>query len=335
MNARTRRSLWDGRFTGKHGIARFATEVYRNLSSPPPKWSDARFPPYSMLAPLEAAREIRRTGSGLLVSPSYAVAAPGRHRQLLTVHDLILLDVQEETSLAKRVYFERLVRPAIQRSGAVMTVSEFSKRRLIEWTGLAPENVFMVGNGCSMPILEQPEAAIQGRVADPYVLFVGNERVHKNFRLVVQAMTHVDNDVRLVTVGLSDPFLDAECTLAGLERTRVTGMRGIDDAQLTQLYTGASCLAVPSTYEGFGLIALEALARGVPSVYCCEAVAEVVGDAGLRSPDTLDDVAFAATIDQALAGALPVATLTARAEIFRWQDVAERVALAELAVAQG
>ncbi|WP_102510183.1 glycosyltransferase family 4 protein [Sanguibacter massiliensis] len=323
MSAST--TVWDGRITGMHGIARFAREVYSRLPAQPDAWTDARTSPYSAFAPVETAVMLRRRRADLFLSPTYAPALRGPYQQLITVHDLIFLDVDAESSLAKRQYFERLVRPTIRRANAVMTVSEFSRKRLVEWSGLAEDRVFMVGNGCSEAPLDDVAGALTDRARDPFVLFVGNERVHKNFRLVARAMKHVEAGVRLVTVGLSQEYLDQTCSETGLDRARVTGHVGIDDAKLTELYTAASVLAVPSTYEGFGLIALEALARGVMSVYCCDAVDEVVGSTGVRSADADDEVAYADALTRAMASPTPVSELLARADSFRWTDVARRV----------
>lgn len=321
MNVGT--TVWDGRITGMHGIARFSREVYSRLPVQPAAWTRARTKPYSPLAPAEAALMLRRRRADLFLSPTYAPALPGPYRQLITVHDLIFLDVAAESSLVKRQYFDRLVRPTIRRTGAVMTVSEFSRQRLVEWSGLPADSVHMVGNGCSEAPLEDIDGALLARDRDPYVLFVGNEREHKNFRLLARAMTLVDTSVRLVTVGLSPTFLDRVCTETGLARIRVTPHVGIGDVELTALYSAASVLAVPSTYEGFGLIALEALARGVMTVYCCDAVSEVVGSTGNRS--TNEAGAFADALTRAISSPTPIAELLLRSERFRWQDVAVRV----------
>lgn len=315
--------LWDGRFRGQHGIARFGQESYRHLAWQPTTWTTDRCKPYSPAGALEMAVELRRRKTRFLISPSYAAAPAGPYQQILTVHDLILLDVEAESSRGKQAYFKYLVRPAIRRAGVVMTVSEFSRRRIVDWSGLEPEQVVVVGNGCSMPLVDP--ALDKPRAERPYLLYVGNERPHKNFSLVTQAMALLTDDIDLVTVGLSESFVAARCAEAGIPGHRVRTHRHISDATLLELYDGAEVLAVPSTYEGFGLIALEALARGVPSVYCCDAVGEVVGDTGFRSSDPHDAEGYADALRRALARPRASGALVSRASMFRWSDVGQRV----------
>lgn len=324
MNREASGTLWDGRVEGAHGIARFAREVYTRLDPRPDAWKGKR-PPYSALAPLEAARALRAADANLLLSPTYAVALPGPYRQVVTVHDLILLSDPHESSLLKRTYFDRLVRPAIARSGLVMTVSEYSQREIARWAGLELDQVVVVGNGCSMPLLPDATTARRARQSDPYVLFVGNDRPHKNFVTLARAMASIQADARLVTVGVSPDSVARLADGTGLDVARVDIRMGLDDQTLQALYTNASVLSVPSTVEGFGLIALEAAARGVPTVYSCDALAEVLGTTGIRSGDPFDHHSLAASLRDALGSTPDHSALVARAASFRWEDVALRV----------
>lgn len=96
----------------------------------------------------------------------------------------------------------------------------------------------------------------------------------------------------------------------------------VDDATLGALYRGAAALAVPSLSEGFGLPALEAMARGCPVVASnAGALPEVVGDAGVLVPPG-DPDSLAAALDGILTDPSVAAGLSAagrrRAATFTW-----------------
>src|SRR5690349_20497302 len=124
---------WDARWNGNHGIGRFQREIrarlrrpLRNLHSGPR--------PGTVLDSLYLSG--RLGGSSLRVSPGFNAALLPRGRQLLTVHDLIHLNYPGEASTLKRRYYSQLVRPAIERAGVVMTVSEFTRGEIVAWLGM-------------------------------------------------------------------------------------------------------------------------------------------------------------------------------------------------------
>jgi len=132
-------------------------------------------------------------------------------------------------------------------------------------------------------------------------------------------------DVRVVTVGVPHEDITEECDARGVQRDRVSSHNGISDAELRDLYLPAACVALPSTYEGFGLPALEGMAAGTPTAYVCEAVAEVVGPLGLRSASPHDAEAYARVLLTAMKQK-PLFTdrLLTRAATFSWGDVARK-----------
>jgi glycosyltransferase involved in cell wall biosynthesis len=264
-----------------------------------------------------------RRDARIFVSPGYAAAARGPGRQILTLHDLIHLKVTDERSAAKSLYYGQVVLPAVRRSNVVLTVSEFSRSAIAEWSGLDLAAVVNVSNGLSLPLATDDEVSDPGTV-DPYVLFVGNEKPHKGFDLLVRAVRHLPPDVQVIAVGVSTARVVALCEMHGVDRSRLVVRNDVPDDALVALYTRARCLALPSSYEGFGLIALESMARGTPVVYGCDAVAEVVGELGTRVE--LNPEAFAAGLAlHTESGTTDATALRARASTFSWEDVGRRV----------
>ena len=231
-----------------------------------------------------------------------------------------------ESSRAKRLYYRRVVLPAIRSAGCVLTGSQFSRNELIHWSGLPPEAVTAVGYGCSFPRATSAELDRSVETTSRAVLFVGNPKPHKNFSLLIAALGHLDNDVQVVTVGVPYNYVAEKFETSGVALSRVSVLEDISDSQLREVYLTASCVALPSTYEGFGLAALEGMAVGTPTAYICDAVHEVVGPLGFRSISPTDGEAYADVLSQAMAMDKTARDdLIARAMTFSWDDSATLV----------
>lgn len=275
----------DDRYRGAHGIARYAGEVLPRLR---PEWQSLGLRG-NQHSPLDAFRALPRLGPDALVySPGYGalVRAP---REILTIHDLIQLRSPWPGRAKFVAYYEGPVRRVVRSAGVVLTVSETSSRDIREWVRDDSVRVVNAGIGCSAAFRPDGPSA---PAADPYVVFVGNIRAHKNLDVVLRALALAPG-VRLRAV-IPEREADAAASLAAAAGVsgRVDWLHGLDDEELAALYRGAAATAMPSTIEGFGLPALESIACGVPVLFWrgCEAVAEVVGDLG-RGMDSPKDAA--------------------------------------------
>jgi len=168
-----------------------------------------------------------------------------------------------------------------------------------------------------------------------YVLAVGTIEPRKDYPLLVRsfdAVVAAHPDVALVVVG-SDGWAAAafaEAVAASPARSRIVRPGYLDDAGLAAVLRGASVLAYPSRYEGFGFPPLQAMAAGVPVVATAAgAVPEVVGDGAWLVPPA-DADALAARLVEALSGDAAVEALVtrgrARASAFSWERCADGLA---------
>lgn len=304
----------DDRWRGHHGIARYSTEVLSRLST---TWRSLGFRsrPGSVLDLLTPRAFV---GASTIYSPGYNVGFSSTTTQLCTVHDLIHL---EHGGPQHRLYYDRVLRPVIKRAGAVLTVSETSRAAIVDWVGDDTVSVVNTGNGCSSAFnLEVPVPAV-GR---PYFLYVGNLKSHKNFDVVLTAVSQIA-DVDLVAVTPSIEELQRRCDDLGVPRDRVKAYASLSDEQLAPLYRGAVSTLVPSLLEGFGLPALESIACGTPVVHWsgCASVAEIVEGNG-RSVERATDAdewitAMRTELDR------PTAVAADATSRFAWDSVAHRV----------
>lgn len=276
--------LVDDRYRGTHGIGRYASEVLPRLTLP---WEPLGLggTPFSGV---DAFRSVGPAAAhdALVYSPGYGALLRSR-RQLLTLHDLIQLSSPGLDRWKFAAYYSGPVRAVVRRAGIVLTVSETSARAIRSWVNDDDVEIVNAGNGCS-EAFRPPEGALQR--SDPYILFVGNGRAHKNLDVVLDALSAA-RDVRLVAVVPEREV--AELTARATQRhvdARVRWVSNLGDEELADLYRGASSTVMPSTLEGFGLPALESIRCGTPVVYWagCEAVAEIVGYRG-RAVTSADD----------------------------------------------
>src|SRR5215207_2850404 len=150
----------------------------------------------------------------------------------------------------------------------VICVSEFTAGDVMRRYGVDAARIRVVPNAPSLPIKTGPAAD-----GEPYLLAVGDLRAKKNLRRLVAAWSALGTGHRLVLAGLGElPGLPAAVEAVGY----------VDDERLDALVRGADVLVHPSLYEGFGLVVLEAMARGIPVAAArATALPETGGDAAV------------------------------------------------------
>jgi glycosyltransferase involved in cell wall biosynthesis len=289
-------------------------------------WARGSFPPVEWFV---GRRDVVH-GSNFVVPPTRAAA------RVVTVHDLTVVRYPELCD-APTLAYPALIRRAVAEGAWVHTPSSFVAAEVVAEFGVDPERVRAVHHG--VPELPPAGGSSTGggrRLALPdgcrrYVLAIGTVEPRKDYPLLVRSFAAVADaqpDVALVVVGGdgwgAESF--AEAVAASPARTRIVRPGYIDDAALADVVAGASVLAYPSRYEGFGFPPLQAMAAGVPVVATAAgAVPEVVGD-GAWLVDPGDGEALSARLLTALEGGTSVDGLIARgrtrARQFSWRACA-------------
>ena len=323
------------------GVERWTLEVSRRLRAlDPQRYRTAAPPAWAHSGPAGHAWEqlalpaiaARRRAQAVFSPANLApIAWP---RNVIVVHDAAVLRVPGAYSRAYRAWHRWLGTEAARRALAVVTVSEFSRRELLELAGaLDPARLTVIAGGVDERFApaaagaaggdpETRRAATALGLAAPYVLTIATDDRRKNLdALIPCAAALAQRGIELVWAGDSRPQFSRTRPLTGL---RALGY--VPDELLVGLYRGARAFVLPSRYEGFGLTCLEAMACGTPVVAADRAsLPEVCGDAALLvDPDEPGAIARAVTSicdDPELAGRLAAAG-ERRARSFSWQRAA-------------
>jgi len=250
---------------------------------------------------------------------------------VVTIHDLAPLQFDDEGTLPP--WIERTAKDA----ALVLTPSGFTADEVRRHLGVPKERVRVIGGA---PALEaaHSRALTDGELAElgirrPFALRYGGYTNRKNVPLLLQAWSEVTVGT-LVLTGPPQPARDGILASAP-SRDRVVVLDYVPETLLARLLRTAAAVISTSSYEGFGLPLLEAMAAGTPVVAVSTPfVREVCGDAAYVVEPNADALARAAERvvgDDALSQRLSHAGL-ARAKRFSWNRVASKVLEAYVSV---
>lgn len=208
-------------------------------------------------------------------------------RTVLTFHDVVPL-VHPETSTAEIIErFHRCV-SRLRYVDTIVTPSRFSKREMVEKLGIDPNKITVCYNGVDdMFFIEESNREIVSKYSGgfPYILFVGTLEPRKNVESLLEAYRELDRrELKLLLAGKEGWGTESiRNKVRELELERDVSFLGyVPEVDLPHLYRGAEVFVYPSTYEGFGIPVIEAMAAGAPVITCRAAsLTETAGDAAI------------------------------------------------------
>ncbi len=283
--------------------------------------------------------EMLRRPPDVLFVPAHVLPIISPRRTAVMLHDVAFLEKGTGwyTPLSRAYNFWGL-KQALRRADLIFTISDFSKRELIEKSGAAPEKIIVTPLGVAHERFkpqsqDNVEAARQKyNLTAPYILYVGRLEAKKNIIGLLRAFEKVvstQKDLCLVLAGKAGVgFGEIKKELSKMRfRERVILLGFVAEDSMPALYAGSSAFVFPSWYEGFGLPILEAMAVGTPVVTSNRtALPEVAGEAAhLVDPADFGDIA--AGINRLLEDRDYAENLRqkgfARAREFTWSRAAE------------
>ncbi|HEY1540610.1 MAG TPA: glycosyltransferase family 1 protein [Solirubrobacteraceae bacterium] len=221
---------------------------------------------------------LRRLGADLVHTPNCFLPLARPCMGVVTIHDLAFEVFPEDFSPRTGWKYRTFTPRAARSAQRVICVSGYTANDVVRRYDVDEARVRIIPNAPSLPIGDAP---VPDPGDGPYLLAVGDLRPKKNLLRLVEAFRRLRGEGlehRLVLAGVDSGEGERVREAAGGEPVMLTGY--LPDAAMDALMRGADALVHPSLYEGFGLVLVEAMARGVPVLAArATALPETGGDA--------------------------------------------------------
>jgi glycosyltransferase involved in cell wall biosynthesis len=303
-----------------------------------PDWSGN----YSIREQLSIPLDLRRERVDLFHAPHYVLPPLTPCKSVVTIHDCIHLRFpQYLPNRLAYVYARSSLWIATHRASRVLTVSETSKRDILRYFRVPESRIDVIYNAIDERLGEAPsetelaEVRERYQLNDPFVLYAGNIKPHKNLERLIEAFHALRRggleQVKLLIIG--DEISKYPALRRAVHRSKlhkhVRFFGFVPDKTLASLYRLASVFVFPSLYEGFGLPPLEAMAAGTPVITSnVSSLPEVVGNAAILidpyEPESIAEAMRRVLTDAQLREDLRAKGL-ARVTEFSWARSVQRV----------
>jgi len=207
---------------------------------------------------------------------------------------------KSELNMRKKLY-----KPSAERADIILTISETTKKTLIEKYGIKPEKIIVSYPGCSRDFKKIEDqktlSAVKEKYAlpDEFIFYPASTWLHKNHIKLLAAISILkkkyDFEKKLVLTGI--PMNNHSRIIDTIKRLnlekQVIFLHFIPFSDIPVIYNLAAIMVFPSLFEGFGIPLLEAMNAGLP-ITCSDrtSIPEIVGDAGIYfNPDIPEDIA--------------------------------------------
>jgi glycosyltransferase involved in cell wall biosynthesis len=233
---------------------------------------------------------------------------PGR--SVVTIHDItpFFFPGNKMNSLVRRTAFRLVFASSIKKAGMVIAVSLSTKNDIVKHFGAKEDKITVTYEGVSsdfkiLPNRDKIRERLGSKygIVKPFIFYTGVWRNHKNIVGLIKAFAifkkEFGSSYQLVLGGKEDPFYpEVKKAIRDLDLEKDIVCPGFIPAdELCQFYNICALFVIPSFYEGFGLVGLEAFACGAPVISSrITSLPEVLGSASLYfDPNDHDEMADA------------------------------------------
>ncbi|MEH2139784.1 glycosyltransferase family 4 protein [Nostoc sp.] len=275
----------------------------------------------------------------ILHGTNYSVYPCQNSLKVMNIYDLTFIKYPNYIDSVVKTYTERVKR-CLQWTDLVLTISESSKKDIIEYLEVDPDQVYVTplasryySNYLSEEIAQGLEKQANYDFSKPYLLFVSTIEPRKNINNIITAFNFLKEKYKiehqLILIGKKG--WNYEPIFTAIENSpwsnQIYHLNYLSNELVALFYSRADVFVYPSHYEGFGLPVLEAMTLGTPVVTSnSSSIPEVTGDAAIlidpNDPIQLAEAILKVISDSQLRQNLIEKGKT-RAKLFSWERTAK------------
>ncbi|MGO9078777.1 MAG: glycosyltransferase family 4 protein [Streptosporangiaceae bacterium] len=280
----------------------------------------------------------QQVGASVLHSPHYSMPLRPGVPTVVTIHDLTFFTAPDAHSPVIASFYKAAIRTSVRRATRLIVPSKATRDELVRVLGADPTRIDVAYHGVDHALFHQVDPAAEQHVAGrlglhgkPYIAYLGSLEPRKNVPALIEgwaaAVADLPDPPALVLAGGSSWSEEVDAAVAAVPASlRLVRPGYLPFSDVPGFFGGALVVAIPSTGEGFGLPALEAMACGAPVLTTHRtALPEVGGDAvAYTEPDAASiQAALRALLDDPARRQALGAAGHARALEFTWAASAE------------
>jgi glycosyltransferase involved in cell wall biosynthesis len=248
---------------------------------------------------------ISKVKPDLIFSPYFDVRMPKDIPSIITIHDLCFIEVGHLYPSHLKNYYLYMMRLNLARACHVVTVSETTRKQLVDILGVKEENISVIPNALEEAFLSEKPSLDQARkwrqkidVKDDVrlLLYPGGIEYRKNIPGLMSALGKLWSEGHQITLLITgqpnEEFLqNFQQTNANLNSVKFLGR--LSQTELRLAYSSVDAVVYPTFSEGFGRVCLEAMGSGTP-LACSDlnVLREVAGDYPIYfNPKNKDEIA--------------------------------------------
>ena len=283
---------------------------------------------------------LKKLNADMFLSPDAYLSLSSKTRSLAIFHDLNFEHYPEDLPLLERKYYRYFFPRYARKADRIVTVSEFSKKDIVNLYDVNPEKVDVVYNGANdsfVPLSDEKIKEVRKKYTDnkPYFVFVGALHPRKNLSRLFKAFDHFktksNSETKLLIVGNKKWWTaDIEKAFESIKMKDDVVFSGrLDAGELNQVMGSALALTYVSYFEGFGIPIIEAYKCDVPVITSnVTSMPEVSGGASLLvdpfSVSSITDALEKIDNDEKLRKEL-IEKGRQRRNLFKWDNTADNL----------